>query len=47
MPRKGHTEEQVVTALQQVESGAKVAQVCRKTGIEPFRRNQIHKSSCS
>jgi putative transposase len=33
MPRKGQTEEQVVAALQQVESGAKVAEVCRKTGI--------------
>jgi len=33
MPRKGHTEEQVVAALQQVESGAKVAEVYRKTGI--------------
>jgi putative transposase len=33
MPRKGHTEEQVVAALQQVESGAKVVEVCRKTGI--------------
>jgi len=33
MPRKGHTEEQVVAALQQVESGEKVAEVCRKTGI--------------
>ena len=33
MPRKGHTEEQVVAALQQVESGAKVAEVCRKMGI--------------
>ena len=33
MPSKGHTEEQVVAALQQVESGAKVAEVCRKTGI--------------
>ena len=33
MPRKGHTEVQVVAALQQVESGAQVAEVCRKTGI--------------
>lgn len=33
MPRKGHTEEQVVAVLQQVESGAKVGEVCRKTGI--------------
>jgi putative transposase len=33
MPRKGHTEEQIVAVLQQVESGAKVAEVCRKVGI--------------
>lgn len=31
MPRKGHTEEQIVAALQQVASGEKVADVCRKT----------------
>ena len=33
MPRKGHTEEQIITALQQVEAGSKVGEVCRKTGI--------------
>lgn len=33
MPRKGHTEEQIVAVLQQVESGAKVTEVCRKVGI--------------
>ncbi len=33
MPRKGHTEEEIVGVLQQVESGAKVAEVCRKIGI--------------
>jgi len=33
MPRKGHTEEQIIAALQQVEGGAKVGEVCRKTGI--------------
>jgi putative transposase len=33
MPRKGHTEEQIVAVLQQVEGGAKVAEVCRKVGI--------------
>jgi putative transposase len=33
MPRKGHTEEEIVAVLQQVESGAKVAEVCRKVGI--------------
>lgn len=33
MPRKGHTEEQIVAVLRQVEAGARVAEVCRKTGI--------------
>jgi hypothetical protein len=30
MPRKGHSEEQIVYALRQVESGKKVSEVCRK-----------------
>ena len=33
MPRKGHREEEIVAVLQQVESGVKVAEVCRKVGI--------------
>lgn len=33
MPRKGASEEQIITALQQVEAGAKVAEVCRKMGV--------------
>jgi len=33
MPRKGHTEEQIIAALQQVEAGAKVGEVCQKAGI--------------
>lgn len=33
MPKKGHTEEQIVAVLWQVEAGAKVAEVCRKVGI--------------
>jgi putative transposase len=33
MPKKGHTEEQIVAALQQAESGEKVEEVCRRTGI--------------
>ena len=33
MPRKGHTEEQIIAALRQVEAGARVAEVCRKTGV--------------
>jgi len=33
MPRKGHSEEQIVFALKQVENGAKVPEVCRKLGV--------------
>ncbi len=33
MPKKGHTEEQIITALKQYESGEKVADICRKLGI--------------
>lgn len=33
MPRKGHTEEQILQALRQAEGGEKVADVCRKLGI--------------
>lgn len=33
MPRKGHTEEQILQALRQAEGGEKVVEVCRKMGI--------------
>lgn len=33
MARKGHTEEQIIAALQQAEAGAKTADLCRKMGI--------------
>jgi putative transposase len=33
MPRKGHSEEEIVAVLQQVEGGTKVGDVCRKVGI--------------
>ena len=33
MPRKGHSEEEIVAVLQQVEGGRKVGDVCRKVGI--------------
>jgi putative transposase len=33
MPKKGHTEEQIVAALQQAENGEKVEEVCRRMGI--------------
>ncbi len=33
MPRKSHTEEQMVAVLRQVEAGARVDDICRKVGI--------------
>jgi len=33
MPRKGHSEEQIVAALQQAEAGEKVTDLCRKLSI--------------
>ena len=33
MPRKGHTEEQIIAALRQAESGIAVKEVCRQVGI--------------
>jgi putative transposase len=33
MPKKGHSEEQIITALKQYESGEKVVDICRKMGV--------------
>jgi len=33
LPRKGHTEEQILQALRQAEGGEKVTEICRKLGI--------------
>lgn len=33
MPRKGHTDEQILQALRQAEGGEKAAEICRKLGI--------------
>ena len=33
MPRKGHSEEQIITALRRVEGGTKVSDVCREMGV--------------
>jgi putative transposase len=33
MPKKAHTEEQIVSVLRQAEAGARVDDVCRKIGI--------------
>ena len=33
MPRKGHTEEQIVYTLRQAEGGKKVSEICREMGV--------------
>ena len=33
MPRKGHTEEQIIRALREAEGGKKVADICRDFGV--------------
>ncbi len=33
MPRKGHSEEQIVYALRQAEVGKKVGDICREMGV--------------
>lgn len=33
MPRKGHSEEQIVYALRQVEAGKRVGDICREMGV--------------
>jgi putative transposase len=33
MPKKGHTEEQIIAALKQHESGEKTADICRQLAI--------------
>lgn len=37
MPKKAHTEEQIVSVLQQGQAGEKVADICRKVGISEGR----------
>jgi putative transposase len=38
MPRKGHTEEQIIYALRQVEAGKKVGDICREMGVSQQRK---------
>jgi putative transposase len=33
MPRKGHTEEQIIYALRQAEGGKKIGDICRELGV--------------
>jgi hypothetical protein len=32
MPKKGHSEEQILRALRQAESGTRVSEICREHG---------------
>jgi hypothetical protein len=41
MPKKAHTEEQIVAVLRQVEAGARVMDVCRKVGISEATRGDV------
>jgi putative transposase len=33
MPRKGHSEAEIVSALRQAEAGKKVSEICREMGV--------------
>jgi putative transposase len=33
MPRKGHSEEQIIYALRQAEGGKKASEICREMGV--------------
>ena len=33
MPRKGHSEEQIIYALRQAEGGKKISEICREMGV--------------
>jgi putative transposase len=35
MPRKGHSEEKIMCALRQTETGKEVREVCREMGVSP------------
>jgi putative transposase len=35
MPRKGHSEEQIIHALREAEAGKKVGDICRELGVSP------------
>lgn len=43
MPRKGQSEEKIVYALRQVESGKRVSEVCREMGVsaQAFRDHPV------
>ena len=41
MPKKAHTEEQIVAVLRQGEAGEKVADICRKVGISEGTYSEV------
>ncbi len=46
MPKKAHTEEQIVAVLRQGEAGEKVADICRKVGISEGTYYLLEKTVC-
>ena len=46
MPKKAHTEEQIVAVLRQGEAGEKVADICRKVGISEGTYYCVEKAVC-
>jgi putative transposase len=46
MPKKAHTEEQIVAVLRQGEAGEKVADICRKVGISEGDLLRLEETIC-
>ena len=46
MARKGHTEEQIIAALQQAEAGAKTGRGLPETGHQPGDLPQLEEAVC-
>ena len=42
MPKKGHSEEQILRALRQAESGTRVSEICREYGIRDATWKKKH-----
>ena len=43
MPKKGHSEEQILRALRQAESGTRVSEIC---GLHPSTQGKRLRSAC-
>jgi hypothetical protein len=46
MPRKGHTEEQIIYALRQAEAGKKIGDICRELGSLAAGLLQLEAAVC-